>query len=118
MFMKDWGRLQQDTSFTLRFATLELRRNQWRTYNLPLDDPCPGFSGENQIPFFNVASVGLEEHSEKKPVNYVLPPNIERTQALGAQTNQFVAQNEQALSVQTCDLKDCNTRAVFKNITL
>lgn len=115
MFLTGW----RDTAVTLRFGTLELRRNQWRTYDLPLDEPCESLGGDDaQSAFFNVASVGIEEHSAKKPVNYVLPPNIERTQALGSQTNQFVQQNEQALSIQACDLKDCKTRAVFKNITL
>ncbi|HLP20012.1 MAG TPA: cell surface protein SprA, partial [Chitinophagales bacterium] len=63
-------------------------------------------------------SVGIEEHGKKIPVNYVLPPNIDRTQALGAQTNQFVAQNEQALAINACNLKDCSRKAVFKNLTL
>ncbi len=115
MFLHGWN-----DSVTLRFGTLELRRNQWRTYTLPLmDPPCESLGGDDaQTNFLNVASVGIEEHSAKKPVNYVLPPNIERTQALGAQTNQFVAQNEQALSMQVCNLKDCDIKAVFKNLTL
>ncbi|MES2620608.1 MAG: cell surface protein SprA, partial [Bacteroidota bacterium] len=115
MFLTGW----QDTSVTLRFGTLELRRNQWRTYNLPLDEPCEDLGGDyGQSAFFNVASVGIEEHSAKTPVNYVLPPAIVRTQALGAQTTQLIQQNEQALSIQACDLKDCNVKAVFKNLNL
>lgn len=113
MFLTGW----QD-QVTIRFGTLELRRNQWRTYNLNLNDPCEGVGGDAPNGFFNVASVGVEENSGKKPVNYVLPPGIDRTQALGAQTNQFVAQNEQALAINACDLKDCGRKAVFKNITL
>ncbi len=66
----------------------------------------------------NVASVSIEENSAKKPVNYVLPPNIQREQALGQQTNQFVQQNEQALSMTVCNLKDCRTKALFKNINM
>jgi cell surface protein SprA len=114
MFLTGW----QDTSVTLRFGTLELRRNQWRTYNLNLNDPCEGIGSDAPNGYFNVSSVGIEEHSGKLPVNYVLPPNIERTQALGAQTNQFVAQNEQSLAIKACDLKDCGRKAVFKNLTL
>jgi len=114
MFLTGW----QDTSVILRFGTLELVRNQWRTYNLTLDEPCEGLSTENDPPFFNVASVSIEENSAKKPVNYVLPPNIEREQAIGQQTNQYVQQNEQALSMTVCNLKDCQTKAVFKNLTL
>ncbi len=113
MYLTGW----QD-SVVLRFGTLELVRNQWRTYNLSLDDPCEGLSTENDQPFLNVASASIEENSAKKPVNYVLPPNIEREQAVGQQTNQFVQQNEQALSMTICNLKDCQTKAVFKNIPL
>ncbi len=113
MFLTGWS-----DSVILRFGTLELRRNQWRTYNLNLNDPCDGTGTDATDGFFNVASVGIEEHSGKKPVNYVLPPGILRTQALGAQTNQFVAQNEQALAIKACDLKDCGRKAVFKNLTL
>ncbi|MCS6935344.1 MAG: cell surface protein SprA [Chitinophagales bacterium] len=107
-----------EDSVTLRFGSLELVRNQWRTYTLDLNDPCESISTENDPPFLNVASVGIEENSAKKPVNYVLPPNIQRELLLGQQTNQFVQQNEQALSVRVCNLKDCQTRAVFKNTTL
>jgi cell surface protein SprA len=114
MFMTGWT-----DSAILRFGTLELVRNQWRTYNLNLDDPCEQLpNDDDQSTFFNVASVSIEENSAKSPVNYILPPNIQREQAIGAQTNQFVQQNEQALSIAACNLKDCKTRAVFKNLTL
>ena len=113
MFLTDW----QDSA-VLRFATLELVRNQWRTYTLPIDDPCEQLATENDPPFLNVASVSIEENSGKKPVNYVLPPNIQREQALGQQTNQFVQQNEQALSLTVCNLKDCKSKALFKNLNL
>ncbi len=113
MFLTGW----QD-SVTLRFATLELRRNQWRTYNLNINDPCEGMPDDQPGSNINVTSVGIEEHGAKTPVNYVLPPDIERTQSLGSQTNQFVAQNEQSLALKVCDLKECARKAVFKNLTL
>lgn len=113
MFLTDW----QDSA-VLRFATLELVRNQWRTYTLPIDDPCEQLATENDPPFLNVASVSIEENSGKKPVNYVLPPNIQREVALGQQTNQTVQQNEQALSLTVCNLKDCKSKALFKNLNL
>lgn len=115
MFLTGW----EDTNVVLRFATLELRRNQWRTYNLPLNDPCEGLATDNSpSSFFNVASVGVEANSSKTPVNYIIPPNIERQQALGAQANMLISQDEQALAISTCDLKDCQTKAVFKNMML
>ncbi|MBL0309547.1 MAG: cell surface protein SprA [Bacteroidetes bacterium] len=115
MFMTGW----EDTAVVLRFATLELRRNQWRTYNLPLDDPCEGLATDNSpSSYFNVASVGVETNSSKTPVNYILPPDIERQQTLGAQANLLIAQDEQSIALSACDLKDCQTKAVFKNLML
>ena len=106
-------------SIILRFGTLQLVRNQWRTYNLPLDDPCENLATDDaQTAYFNVTSVGIENNATKQPVNYVLPPGILRQQALGAQTNQYIAQDEQSLAVSVCDLKDCQTKAVFKNMPL
>ncbi len=108
-----------EDSAILRFATLELVRNQWRTYNLPLNDPIDNIPIDNSgNTFFNVASVGIEENSGKTPVNYVLPPDIIRQQTLGAQTNQFIQQNEQALATTVCNLKDGDLRAVFKNLSM
>ena len=114
MFMHGW-----DDTTVLRMPTLDLVRNQWRAYNLPID---PG-SDNNPIDpefdtRFSVTKVSVEENSAKKPVNYVIPPGIERTQMLGAQTNQFVAQNEQAIALNVCGLQDGKSKAIFKNLGL
>lgn len=114
MFVHGWS-----DSVVLRFATLDLVRNQWRAYNLPIDpgsDNTP-IDPESQTRF-SVTKVSIEENSSKSPVNYVLPPNIERTQTIGTQTNQFVAQNEQAMALNVCGLEDGKSKAVFKNLTL
>lgn len=114
MFLTGW----QD-AVVMRFGTLQLTRNQWRTYTLSLDDACDGVSPHGgQTPFFNVGSVGIENNAAKTPVNYTLPPDIERQQALGQQTNQYVAQDEQSLAISMCDLQDCQRKAVFKNLSL
>jgi cell surface protein SprA len=116
MFLTGW----QDTSVIIRMATLDLVRNQWRTYNYPID---PGSEGTPSDPgssstYFNVGKVNIEENSAKSPVNYILPPNIDRTFAIGAQTNQYVQQNEQSLSLKACGLGDGKSKAVFKNTSV
>jgi len=106
-------------SVTMRFGTLELVRNQWRTYNKPLNDPTdqiPSDNGSNTK--FLVSSVGVEENSGKEPVNYVMPPNLQREQGIGAQTNQYIQLNESALSTTVRNLKDGDLRAVFKNMSI
>ncbi|MFN8309875.1 MAG: cell surface protein SprA [Chitinophagales bacterium] len=108
-----------DSLALLRFASLDLVRNQWRKYNYAID---PGFPNTpidpDQLQSFSVQKVSIEENSDKTPVNYVLPPNIDRTLTIGAQTNQPVQQNEQALSLVTCGLQDGKSRAVFKNMSI
>lgn len=103
-------------SVTLRMARLELGRNQWRRYMFSLQNP-----GEN-IPEpdlrnteFNVVSVSLEENSRREPVNYVIPPGVDRQLAAVA-NGQNVRLNEQALSLQVCGLKDGDARAAFKEV--
>lgn len=101
----------------LRFGRLELLRNQWRRFNLSLTSPGEYLPDDNSSStFFNVASVSFEENSSKEPVNYVIPPGIQRQQLVGTITN--FLQNEQALQLKVCDLQDGDARAAFKNLNL
>jgi cell surface protein SprA len=103
----------------LRMATLDLIRNTWITYNSTLDPGTISIAQPNNSNvFFNVGKVNLFENSSKAPVNYVIPPGIQQTYALGAQTNQYVQQNEQSLDLTTCGLPDGSSKAVFKNVAL
>lgn len=57
---------------TLRFATMELIRGDWRPYQQPIaskNNTAPTISGD-----FTMAAINIEEHGDRKPVNYVLPP--------------------------------------------
>lgn len=113
MFMTGW----EDSTY-LRFGSLELVRNQWRTYQYELSDATDNLPIDEDATFFNVTQVNIEENGGKDPVNYILPPNIIREQGVASNANQLVAQNEQALSANVCGLKDGDSRAVFKNLTL
>lgn len=107
-----------EDSVVLRFARLELTRNQWRRYQFSLLDPgeyVPDDEASNT--YFNVAAVNVEENSEKFPVPYSLPPGILREQNITS-TNVNALQNEQSLQLDVCDLKDGDSRAVFKNLNL
>ena len=106
-----------DTSVILRCAKLEFVRNQWRKYQFSLSTPgeyIPDDNNPDQL--FNVGSVSLEENSQRQPVNYIMPPGIQREQQLG--TVQNLLQNEQSLSVQVCNLQDGDSKAVYKSINL
>lgn len=92
-------------SVTVRLAQFGLVRNQWRKYDLSLANP-----GE-QLPFdegsntdFNVTSVSVEENSSRLPIPYAIPSGITREQNISGYNNAL--QNEQAMSLQVCELLD------------
>lgn len=93
----------------LRFATLELVRGEWRTYDFNLnnrgDTPAEG-----QL---DVSVVNIEENSSRTPVNYLLPPGVNRISD-PAQT-QIVQLNEQSMSLRVSDLDAGDARAVYRN---
>ncbi len=105
----------QDSTI-LRFATLELGRNQWRTYTYSLQSPGETLPQQNSTTTdFAVTSVNLEENSARTPINYVIPPGVSRQQASVA-NGQTIALNEQSLSLRVCPLQDGDARAVFKEV--
>ena len=113
MFMSGW----QD-SVILRFATLELGRNQWRTYDYSLMTPGENLPQQNQgLTDFTVTSVSIEENGQRYPVPYVIPPGVNR-QLTTATTQQAIQMNEQSISLKACSLQDGDARAVFKEVNV
>ncbi|MCH2043465.1 MAG: cell surface protein SprA [Saprospiraceae bacterium] len=99
----------------LRFARLDLIRNQWRRYQRSLALPGALLPSENSnTTTFDVSDVNYEENAGRTPFAYVLPPGVQREQALGALPN--VQQNEQALALNVCGLEEGDARGVFKNV--
>lgn len=99
---------------TLRFARLELVRNQWRQYTKDLSTepnpvPCDG------ITTMDVDAVNIEENSNRQPFNYTLPKDIQREQSLGIVNT---LQNEQSLTMVINGLCDGEEKAIFKNLDL
>ena len=98
---------------TLRFARLELVRNQWRRYTQELSEetniPC------DAVTTFDVDALNIEENSNRQPFNYVLPEGIQREQSLGVFNN---LQNEQSLLVNVAGLCEGEEKAVFRNIEM
>ncbi len=104
-------------SVTLRFAEFGLVRNQWRKYDLSLGNPGEQLPGDNVTNTdFNVTSVSVEENTSRSPIPYAIPPGINREQNVSGYNNAL--QNEQAMSIQVCELEDGDARAVFKTTNL
>ena len=107
-----------EDSVVLRFARLELGRNNWRRYMFSMQAPGVVVPEEDEKNMdFAVTSVSLEENGDREPVPYVMPPGLQRQQTQVA-TNTNVQLNEQALALQVCGLKDGDARAVFKEVSV
>lgn len=105
-----------EDSVVMRFGKLELVRNMWRTFQNGLDSTGQYTPVQNQsTTSFNVTAVNVEENDKRVPVNYVIPPGIERVQQL-SNNGINLLQNEQSLSMQVCNLLDGDSRAVFKTL--
>lgn len=92
----------------LRFGTLDLVRGEWRTY-----DQLLGAANSGTL---EASAVSIEENAEKTPVNYVLPPGVQREQ--DPTQPQLVEANEQSLSLVAKNLSTGEAKAVYKNTTL
>lgn len=107
-----------EDSVILRFAKLELGRNQWRRYNFSLKNPgeiVPEV--DNTGTEFNLTSVSIEENYSRQPIPYVTPAGIVRQQQQ-ISNGQNIFLNEQSISEQVCNLEDGDSKGAFKQINM
>lgn len=96
----------------LRFATLELVRGEWRDYKFNLnsrnDSPAEGELSQTVV--------NIEENASREPVNYILPPGVDRNQDSGS--TQATQLNEQSLQLEVTGLQPGDARGVYKNTSM
>ncbi|MCH5311879.1 MAG: cell surface protein SprA [Prevotella sp.] len=95
----------------LRFGSLDLVRGEWRTYEQNLSKTSAASSGEMEV-----SAINIEEHTDKRPVNYVLPPGISRV--TDPSQPQLVEANEQAMNMTVKNLSKDEAKAVYKNSSI
>lgn len=101
-------------SVVLRMGEFQLVRSEWRKCTQALRDPRQVLiSPLATNTRFDVTTVNIEENSKRQPINYVIPPGINRQ--LDPSNPQYVQQNEQSLSMITCNLEDDDARGAFRN---
>ncbi|HSY77523.1 MAG TPA: cell surface protein SprA, partial [Bacteroidia bacterium] len=105
-----------DKPVMCRFAKLELVRDDWRKYTGTLLAPGDYLPTDDGLTTFNMYGVNLEENAGRTPVNYVIPPGIQRQ--LNLQSANLVQENEGSLALQLCNLQDGDARGVYKNVQL
>lgn len=110
MFLKDFNE-----EVLLRFAKLELVRGEWRRFTQDLSQPGEGVVSDPNLTSFNIGAVNVQENSDRTPVNYVIPPGIQREIDPSQQVERQM--NEQSLTLEVCNLQDGDARAAYKNVT-
>jgi cell surface protein SprA len=103
---------QFDQRTTLRFATLDLVRNQWRRISRN-----PVCSNDGVVAELFIDAVNIEEHSDRQPFPYDIPLGIQR-ERITSSTYQDIYQNEQSLSLKFEHLQDGCERRVYKGLDL
>jgi len=110
MFMKEFAE-----PIVLRFATLDLVRGEWRRYP-PSDEMLePNVyltSSQLNAKSFDLSAVNVEENAEREPINYVIPPGINRE--VNISTTNLTQLNEQSMVMRVCDLADGDAAAAYK----
>ena len=105
MFMTDF-----EQPVILRFATLDLVRADWRRYTRTLAEEGIGSDAAN----FDISAVNIEENGSRSPVNYILPPGIDRV--IDPANPQLRQLNEQSMVLKVTGLEQGDARAAYKSI--
>lgn len=107
-----------EDSVVIRLARLDLVRNTWRQFTFNIDTTGSYTPVNNNTgTVINTLAVNLEENSSRQPVNYIMPPGIERVQIL-SNNGVNLQQNEQAMSLKINNLLTGDARGVFKTLNL
>ncbi len=112
MYLKNFN-----SQTTLRFATLELTRNQWRRYRRKLETVTTGVQSPTGDFTFVLNDVNIEENGDKLPFNYVLPPGLTQERAFQTQFPDRL-QNEQSLSLVVENLPVDSAVGIYKILNL
>ena len=101
---------------TMRFGALDLIRGDWRRFTNTLDFNDTNVLDDNTT--LDVLAVNVQENNERCPVNYIVPPDVQREQLYN--NNTLINQNEQSLSLRVSGdgLEPGDSRAVFKNVSI
>ncbi|MBN2481123.1 MAG: cell surface protein SprA [Bacteroidales bacterium] len=100
----------------LRFAELRLVRSEWRKYGSSLVQGGPSVTDQYEGGNFEITSVNIEENAGKEPVNYILPPGIDRV--VDPSQPQVAQLNEQSVVYRVRNLADGDARGAYKNMNL
>jgi len=111
MFLKGFNE-----DVVVRFARLGLVRGEWREYTRDEIPSGDTHGNEPGTTTFNIGAVNVEENSNRVPINYTIPPDIDREIDFG--TTNLRQLNEQSLVLDVCDLQDGYSKFAFRYLDL
>jgi cell surface protein SprA len=100
-----------DDTAVVRFGALNLARNIWRRYKFKIDGT--GITSPATTSDFNIGAVNIEENDTRVPLPYRTPKDIQRQQTL-SNNGVNLLQNEQAMALQFCNLRNGDAKGVFQ----
>ena len=100
-----------EDSVVLRFGELQLTRNMWRKFKYKVDSS--GVYSPATVSPFDVGAVNIEENDRRQPLPYRTPREIERVQSI-SNNGVNLLMNEQAMSLNICNLKQGDAKAVIQ----
>lgn len=119
------------SQITLRFATLDLVRSNWRRSDRDMQIGANGQLPDESQPEkisntgFDVSAVNTQDNFDRKPIPYVTPPGVRREQAYI--NNTLINENEQSLALriypknansQPNGLRPGDARGVYKGFNV
>ena len=107
MFLKDFS-----DSIVLRLATLQFTRNNWRPFTYEIDTNA-GYKPADNNSNLVLGTINYYENSNRSPVNYLIPPNIQQVQTVSS-LNTTLLLNEQSLSLKIDNLAPNKNRGIYK----
>ena len=108
MFLRGWKK-----PVVMRFASLDLVRTNWRGYDKDLTENLSIPSPTTQ---FEISAVNVEENSSRKPVNYIIPPGVDRV--IDPSNPQLIQLNEQSMVLRATDLEPGDARGAYKTMMI
>lgn len=107
-----------ETATVLRIAELNLIKDEWRIYQNTISEGGEGIINPQPVGngSLDISVVSIEESTQKEPVNYIMPPEVDReVDFFDQQTRKL---NEQAMTLKVVDLPDGEAKGVYKNLDM
>lgn len=116
-FMRMFLRGLKDRTF-FRFAYFNMVRGEWRRYNFTMKEEDETLNEDEDLSAagFDITAVNIEENALRTPVNYVLPPDVDRV--VDPSNPQLKLLNEQSMAMRVDSLHDGYSKAAYRNISM